>query len=64
MYTTVTFSKAIDNIVIEKSIPYLDAICHFCERNGVEIESAAKLVNKKIKQKLMEEAQAIHLVRK
>ena len=53
------FSKTIEEIVIDKRIPYMDAIVWYCERNEMEVEVAAKLLNGIIKAKI--EAEAIDL---
>tara|TARA_Y100000114_G_scaffold145475_1_gene155178 strand:+ start:1526 stop:1756 length:231 start_codon:yes stop_codon:yes gene_type:complete len=53
------FSKIIEEVVIDKKIPYMDAIVWYCERNEMEVEVAAKLLNGIIKAKI--EAEAIDL---
>ena len=53
------FSKIIEEVVIDKRIPYMDAIVWYCERNEMEVEVAAKLLNSIIKAKI--EAEAIDL---
>ena len=53
------FSKIIEEVVIDKKIPYMDAIVWYCERNEMEVEVAAKLLNGIIKAKF--EAEAIDL---
>ena len=50
------FSKIIEEVVIEKRIPYMDAIVWYCERNEMEVEVAAKLLNGIIKAKIAAEA--------
>jgi hypothetical protein len=50
--TSQKFSLLIEQIVIDKKCSYMDAILLYCEKNEMEIESAAKLVNIKIKQQL------------
>lgn len=54
--STSKFSKIITEIVEEKEISYMDAIMDYCQKNQLEIESAAKLINQKIKKQLKEEA--------
>ena len=53
------FSKIIEEVVIDKRIPYMDAIVWYCENNEMEVEVAAKLLNGIIKAKI--EAEAIDL---
>ena len=47
--STSKFSKIITDLVEEKDITYMDAIMDYCHKNQLEIESAAKLINQKIK---------------
>ena len=54
--STSKFSKIITDLVEEKDITYMDAIMDYCHKNQLEIESAAKLINQKIKKQLKEEA--------
>lgn len=60
---TKTFSMNIENLVIEKGIEYLEAICLYCDENGIEIETAAKLLNVKIKATLELEASRSNLMK-
>tara|TARA_Y100000004_G_scaffold177650_1_gene219438 strand:- start:1420 stop:1650 length:231 start_codon:yes stop_codon:yes gene_type:complete len=53
------FSSTIEQVVVEKKIPYMEAVVWYCERNNMEIEVAAKLLNAIIKAKI--EAEAIDL---
>ena len=57
------FSLKIENIVIDKKIPYMDAIVHYCDRNDMEIETAAKLINSKIKQTIASEASDLNMMK-
>ena len=50
--TSQKFSLLIEQMVLDKQCSYMDAIVLYCEKNEMEIESAAKLVNIKIKQQL------------
>tara|TARA_A100000172_G_C2948679_1_gene78301 strand:- start:132 stop:341 length:210 start_codon:yes stop_codon:yes gene_type:complete len=61
--TTAKFSKIIIEIVEDKEVSYLDAITDYCQKNNLEIESAAKLVNQKIKAQLKEEARELRLIK-
>ena len=51
--TTAKFSAMIEGMVKELNITYMDAIVHYCSRNDVEIETAAKLLNTVIKLSLI-----------
>ena len=58
------FSKQIEDVVRNKSIPYMDAIIMCSDNVGLEVESAARLVNKNIKEKLEAEAQDLNMMQK
>jgi hypothetical protein len=58
------FSMLIEKMVIDKNCSYMDAIVLYCENFEVEIESAAKLVNTKIKQQLEIEYADLNLLPK
>ena len=47
-----------------KDIPYIDAICMYCEENGFEVEVAAKLVSGVLKAKVQIEAEELHYLKK
>lgn len=59
------FIKEIEKLVIEKRLSYMDAIVYFCEKNSIEIETAASLIkmSTKMKSKLQTEAKALHLLK-
>lgn len=56
------FSLAIEDLVWEMDIPYMDAIILYCERTGFEIELAAKMVSGALKSKLRVEAEELHFL--
>ena len=58
------FSMAIEEMVYMKDIPYIDAICMYCEENGFEVEVAAKLVSGVLKAKVQIEAEELHYLKK
>ena len=58
------FSMAIEEMVYMKDIPYIDAICMFCEENNLEIETAGKLVSGVLKSKIQMEAEDLHYLEK
>ena len=60
---TKAFSILIEEIVIEKRLSYMDAIVHYYDNNEMEIESAAKLVNSKIKESIKLEASELNLLK-
>jgi hypothetical protein len=58
------FSMAIEEMVYMKDIPYIDAVCMYCEETGFEIETAAKLVSGVLKSKIKIEAEDLHFIKK
>lgn len=64
--TPTDFMLAIDSIVEENDIPYIDAVLYYCEVNGVEIETAASLIKSsaKMKAKIQNEAEESNLLPK
>tara|TARA_R110000803_G_scaffold100565_1_gene168656 strand:+ start:716 stop:883 length:168 start_codon:yes stop_codon:yes gene_type:complete len=47
----------------EKRCGMFDAVIDYCEKNNMEIETAAKLVNTKIKKKIAEEARTMNMMK-
>jgi len=48
------FIKEIDSLAAEHRLDYIDAVVYYCEKNNIEIETAASLVksSSKIKAKI------------
>lgn len=61
--TTAKFSKMIVGLADNLEVSVMDAIVHYCDRNNIEIETAAKLCNKKVKEQIKEEAQVLRMVK-
>tara|TARA_S200002703_G_scaffold34975_1_gene30205 strand:+ start:85 stop:309 length:225 start_codon:yes stop_codon:yes gene_type:complete len=62
--TSAKFSHTIEEIAYSKKIPYMDAIVWYCDKNEVEIEVAAKLINAVLKSKIEAEAQDLNFLPK
>lgn len=45
------FIEKIEQIVQEKKIEYLDAVMYYCDKTGLEVETAAELIKKNAKMK-------------
>lgn len=61
---TQTFSEEIEKIVQRGfGVSYMDAIVHFCEKNEIEIETGAKLINTVIKKRLEAEAAELNCLK-
>ena len=58
------FAMEIEKIFSEEELNYIDAICHYCEKNGLEIESVTKLISKPLKEKLRFDAQELNFMKK
>ena len=58
------FAMEIEKIVSEEELNYIDAICHYCDKNGLEIESVTKLVSKPLKEKLKWDAMELNFMKK
>ena len=47
------FNNDIENLVSNnESMNYIEAICHYCDENNIEVESVSKLITKPLKEKL------------
>jgi|TARA_B100001113_G_scaffold657_1_gene637 hypothetical protein len=58
------FSLIIENLVKKhRDMSYMDAIVHYCEQNNIEIESAAKMLTKQLKEKIQFQAQNLRLLK-
>ena len=54
----------IEKIVAEEQINYIDAICHYCEINALEVESVTKLISKPLKERLKWDAIRLNFMKK
>lgn len=47
------FSNDIEQLVKDNAgMNYIEAICHYCDENNIEIENVSKLISKPLKEKL------------
>lgn len=58
------FAIAIENLVKQKDMGYLEAIIYYCDNNGLEADDVHKLVVGSLKEKLEAEAQRNNLLPK
>ena len=58
------FAMEIEKIVIEENLNYIDSIVHYCEINGLEIESVTKLISKPLKERLKNDAINLNFMKK
>lgn len=66
MIDAAAFYKEIDKLVRNHNLSYMDAVIHFCEKNDMEIETAAAMVksNFRIKSQVREEGETLNLVQR
>ena len=62
----VEFSKEIESLVLHKKMEYIDAVVYFCDKNGIDIETAASLIknNSKLKASIQTEAENLNYLPK
>ena len=58
--TSAEFFTKIQELVQETRLSYMDAVLHYCDQNGLEPETAAQLVNTKLKAQIREEAEELN----
>ncbi len=58
--TSNEFYQKIIKLVDDTKLSYMDAILHYCDQNGMEPETAAQLVNTKLKAQIREEAEELN----
>ena len=61
--TKIEFNSSIETLVSEKRIPYMEAVIMECDRLGVEIESASKLILPRIKKLIKAEATKLNMMK-
>ena len=58
------FALEVEKIVAEEKCNYIDAICHYCEINKIEVDSITKLVSKPLKERLKYDAINLNFMKK
>ena len=59
------FSNDIELLVKENNdMNYIEAICHYCEMNDIEVESVSKLMSKPLKERLKYDAINLNFMKK
>ena len=58
------FALEIENIVAVENMNYIDAICHYCEINNLEVDSVTKLISKPLKERLKWDAIRLNFMKK
>ena len=58
------FYIKIQELVEETKLSYMDAVLHYCDQNGMEPETAAQLINGKLKAQIREVAEELNFLPK
>jgi hypothetical protein len=58
------FALEIETIVASENMNYIDAICHYCEINTLDVESVTKLISKPLKERLKHDAISLNFMKK
>ena len=62
--TPKTFTAKIETIAKEKRISHMDAVLHYCEKEGIEPESGGPLMSKGLKEKIEANARDLNFLPK
>ena len=62
--TSNEFYTKIVALVEQTKLSYMDAVLHYCDQNGMEPETAAQLINGKLKAQIREEAEELNFLPK
>ena len=57
------FAIEIEKIVAEEEFNYIDAFCHYCEINNLEVDSVTKLISKPLKERLKWDATRLNFMK-
>ena len=64
-FSAAGFAQEIESLVLNNAdMNYIDAIVHFCEKNGVDVESVPKLISKPLKEKIKCDAQELNFMKR
>jgi len=59
--SVLAFSAAIEKMVFDKKIPYMEAVCEYCKTNDIDLTTVPRLINQKIKDHIEDEAYALNM---
>jgi len=64
--TPQTFCQEIESLVVELRTDYMDAVVHYCQKNNIELETAASIIksNNKFKAIIQNEGEDLNLLPK
>ena len=64
-FSSAGFADEIESLVkVNKDMNYIDAIVHFCDKNGVDVEAVPKLIPKPLKEKIKYEASELNFLKR
>ena len=63
MLNRAEFNQEIEKFVKDTGETYIDAVVHYAEKNGLEVETVSKMLNRVIRQKIESEASDLNLLR-
>ena len=63
MFNRAEFNQEIEKFVKDTGETYIDAVVHYAEKNGLEVETVSKMLNRVIRQKIESEASDLNLLR-
>jgi|TARA_B110000908_G_scaffold19741_1_gene22264 hypothetical protein len=58
------FTKMIEETVRDMKMPYMEAVCHICENNNIEVEDISKYISPVIKGRIEFEGQQLNMLPK
>ena len=62
--TTKRFALIIDELVRTKNLTYLEAVCYYCEQNGLGTNTVTKWISPAIKEKIQYDAEQLNYLPK
>ena len=62
--TSKRFTIIIEDLVRTKNLTYLEAVCYYCEQNGLETNTVSKWISPTIKEKIQYDAEALNYLPK
>ena len=64
-FSSAGFAQEIEALVKNnENMNYIDAIVHFCDKNGVDVENVPKLISKPLKEKIKCDAQELNFMKR
>lgn len=58
------FSMIIEDLVKKhQGLSYVDAIVKYCDENGIEVETTARLITKQLKEKIQHQVAQLNLLK-